>query len=237
MRQYREGLWTTGAASVCFLAGGFLCLWAMTPVTLALAEPRADSAVVTPHADPSPGSDSGSKGTTEPAARRVRSAELVAEDEAATLPPLLRSLKQRQERILEDAEELGFEDSPGSMPENQRDPSPTAPGLDFSRDRDPFSPTPVILQAAKRYGSAGGFVPAQGPQSVPPLQLRGYLHSSDTTPGALLEVNGVGIYLVHVGDTISLQRQGGETVLKVREINKLNVLVEVGTLGHIVVVR
>jgi hypothetical protein len=214
----------------------------MAPVAVVSAELRADSsdtgrAAVAPHARPLPGSDSGNERTAEPAARRGRSAGLGAEAEATTLPPLLSSLKQHQERILERAEELGFEDSADPLPENQRDLFLPESGPDFSRDRDPFSPTPAILQAVKRYGNATGFVPTQGPQSIPSINLRGYLYSSDATPGALLEVNGVGTYLVHVGDTISLQRQGGETVLKVREINKLNVLVEVGTLGHIIVVR
>jgi len=45
------------------------------------------------------------------------------------------------------------------------------------------------------------------------------------------------VFLVREGDTISLQKNGKNNVLKVKKITKLSALVEVGTLGQVIVVR
>jgi hypothetical protein len=54
-----------------------------------------------------------------------------------------------------------------------------------------------------------------------------------------LEVEGGGkqIHMVKIGDEIAFDRTDPGLVFKIREINRLSVIVEVGTLGDMIIVR
>jgi len=103
--------------------------------------------------------------------------------------------------------------------------------------RDPFAVSELMLTEAQRQGTGPQFFPSQDPEAVPVLRLKAFIEGHEEQPIALLEVQGHGVYLVRSGDVISLQSGGRNTVLKVQEITNLSVLVQIGTLGQVIVVR
>jgi len=103
--------------------------------------------------------------------------------------------------------------------------------------RDPFAVSELMLTEAQRQGTGPQFFPSQDPEAVPVLRLKAFIEGHEEQPIALLEVQGHGVYLVRAGDVISLQSGGRNTVLKVQEITNLSVLVQIGTLGQVIVVR
>ncbi|RMH37664.1 MAG: hypothetical protein D6690_02500 [Nitrospirae bacterium] len=108
----------------------------------------------------------------------------------------------------------------------------------LSPKRDPFATTALMYEQAKRVGTGPVFVAASGNARIPRLTLRGYVEGDGQEPVALLQVGNAEVYVVRKGDTISLHEGGGlNTVLKVKEISKLSALVEIGTLGQVIVVR
>lgn len=102
--------------------------------------------------------------------------------------------------------------------------------------RDPFSVSETVAIGSE---SVGGyeFYPSEGANLLPKLRLRGYIGDEDDTPVALLDIENHGIFLVRKGDTVGLQIGGRNTVLKIKDITKLSVLVEVGTIGQVVIVK
>lgn len=73
---------------------------------------------------------------------------------------------------------------------------------------------------------------------LPRLKLKGLVQArGGTEVTALLEVEKVGVYVVHKGDIIGLPNGGSDSVIKVNEITPLSILVEVGSLGQLVIVR
>ena len=53
----------------------------------------------------------------------------------------------------------------------------------------------------------------------------------------LLEITGQGTFVVHEGDRVGLQQANGDMVIRVVEINALNLIVEFGSLGEKMVVQ
>lgn len=104
-------------------------------------------------------------------------------------------------------------------------------------ERDPFTTSEQMFEQAEKSRKKPAFVPSQITRQVPQLSLKGFIQDGDDVAVALLEVKGSGVFLVRRGDTISIQAGGINTVLKIKEINKLSVMVEVGTLGQVIVVR
>ncbi|MHC4972573.1 MAG: hypothetical protein ACYTG3_09595 [Planctomycetota bacterium] len=100
-------------------------------------------------------------------------------------------------------------------------------------ERDPFSET----QETRRRARGTEFVPQERPDLLPGLSLRGYAEDGDGKAVALLEVDGKTTYLVRKGDTVSLPRGGPGQVLKIVDINNLELRVEVGELRRVVIVR
>ena len=95
-----------------------------------------------------------------------------------------------------------------------------------------------MQQEAQRQGVGPVFIPSPGgSQTIPNLRLRGFVTGNGNQPVALLEVGKHQVFLVREGDTISLQNAGKNSVLKVKKITNLSALVEVGTLGQVIVVR
>jgi hypothetical protein len=98
---------------------------------------------------------------------------------------------------------------------------------------DPFQISYFMQQKAQA-GNQGGlqFTPLQNAH-VPTLVMRGIVSGGL----ALLDVEGHGVYLVREGDTLSLNRQGQNTVIKIEKINRLSLMVKIGTLNEMIVVR
>jgi hypothetical protein len=109
--------------------------------------------------------------------------------------------------------------------------------------RNPFAPTEQILSGmvpSYTDDSRPTFVSSDMLTRLPPLKLRGIVKPGDqSTVVALLEVGGGSkqIHMVKIGDEIAFDRSDPSLVFKIREINRLSVIVEVGTLGDMIIVR
>lgn len=102
--------------------------------------------------------------------------------------------------------------------------------------RDPFAPTDRLLQASTS-GGAAVFQPLQQAATIPIMHLRGLVQDKDGTQVALLEIEKGGVHIVREGDTVGLYEMGANTVIRVRKINRLNLVVEAGSLGQLIIVR
>ncbi len=109
--------------------------------------------------------------------------------------------------------------------------------------RDPFAPSQKILTSmVSTYtdNSRSAFVSSGVLTKLPPLKLRGVVKpDGENTVVALLEVGGSGkqIHMVKIGDEIAFDRNDPSLVFKIRAIDRLSVIVEVGTLGDVIIVR
>lgn len=97
---------------------------------------------------------------------------------------------------------------------------------------DPFQVSYLMQQKALARHGGPQFTPLHDAQA-PELTLKGIVSGGM----ALLEVHGSGVFLVREGDTISLSRQGRNTVMKIEKIHRLSLMVRVGTLQEMIVVR
>jgi len=74
--------------------------------------------------------------------------------------------------------------------------------------------------------------------TLPKLTMKGVVFKKqEKLPIALLEIGGSGVYMVKVGDEISFNPATPKQVIKIIKISRSNVVVEVGTLGDLIVVR
>lgn len=107
--------------------------------------------------------------------------------------------------------------------------------------RDPFTPSELMYETAGAQGGttagAYGFLPNQETMKVPNLKLRGLLNPSGKAFIALLEVSGVGTFMVREGDEFNFDPSQPKNAIRVSKITRLSVTVETGTLGSIRVLR
>lgn len=113
--------------------------------------------------------------------------------------------------------------------------------------RDPFSATKIIIDASRDDSSLDGgdgaysgydFKSPGLAVKLPKLSLKGVVYkSSKSDPLALLDVSGHGVYMVRLEDEIGFSSADPSQVIKIKKINRLNIVVEVGTLGDLIVVR
>jgi hypothetical protein len=154
---------------------------------------------------------------------------LLAEEPNQEDLPLLEQIRVHGETL-----QQAGEAPPG--PERQAEASPEAADLPLEpvpRVRtDPFRVSHLMQQ--KVFERRGGplFTPLHD-APAPDMALKGIVNGGM----ALLEVQGSGVFLVRAGDTISLSRQGRNTVMKIEKIDRLSLMVKVGTLEEIIVVR
>ena len=111
----------------------------------------------------------------------------------------------------------------------------TALAQEKEEERDPFAPSGRLQ--VQPGADPTGFVRTDETDLLPQLALRGYVEDADGNAVALLEVSKGVTHLVRAGDTVSLSQRRGNLVLRVKEINNLSLLVEVGELRQVVVVR
>lgn len=110
--------------------------------------------------------------------------------------------------------------------------------------RDPFAVTQEIaLLSQANQTTQGAYADHSFKSSglaftLPKLTMKGVVFKKqEKLPIALLEIGGNGVYMVRVGDEISFNPAMPTQVIKVIKISRLNVVVEVGTLGDLIVVR
>lgn len=98
---------------------------------------------------------------------------------------------------------------------------------------DPFQTSYLMRQRAYRQSQGGAqFVAAPGAKT-PAMVLKGLVNKKL----ALLEIQGVGIYMVREGDSLSFNNNGENLVIKIDKIDSLSLNVKVGTLQEVIVVR
>ena len=99
--------------------------------------------------------------------------------------------------------------------------------------RNPFALTDRLIRAANN----GDFSLMQkNSDEIPPMYLRGLIKGDDGDIVALLEIEKA-IHIVRAGDTVGLNDLGINTVIRIKKINRLNVIVETGTMGQLIIVR
>ena len=103
--------------------------------------------------------------------------------------------------------------------------------------RDPFSPTNRLLQVAQVDEGVTHFQPLNTATEMPRMHLRGLVQDKSGDVAALLEIQNSGIHIVREGDTVGLYDMGVNSVIRVRQINRLNMIVEAGSLGQMIIVR
>ncbi len=131
---------------------------------------------------------------------------------------------------------------------------PAGPGGRADFGRDPFAITDRLRHVSIQGGLANAFVPSSGGAGViPAMKLRGLVRQAvkksrnsaqngkntqkEARVAALLEIEGSGVHVVREGDTVGLHEIGRNTVLKVVKVDSLSVIVEVGSLGQLIIVR
>jgi hypothetical protein len=73
---------------------------------------------------------------------------------------------------------------------------------------------------------------------LPRLTLKGVVFQQGSDqPLALLEVANQGVYVVRLNDEIGFNPSDPGQVIKIKKISNLNIIVEVGTLGDLIIVR
>lgn len=133
-------------------------------------------------------------------------------------------------------DELGGIDVKGMAQLDQEVPEP-ARKKGNSR-RDPFAASDVMMIEAGRYSSGaslpgGGFLPTVAARP-PKMKRLGFVNGGSQAV-ALLEIEGVGVFQVRNGDSISLHAIGREDSIKVRHVDSLKIEVQVGTVNSIIV--
>jgi len=113
--------------------------------------------------------------------------------------------------------------------------------------RDPFTATKKIIDTGNDGASSNDDDGAYSGYDfrspglaikLPKLSLKGVVYKqSKSDPLALLDVAGYGVYMVRLEDEIGFNPADPSQVIKIKKINRLNIIVEVGTLGDLIVVR
>ena len=163
---------------------------------------------------------------------------------------LLNIIKERNEifRKRMSNETEGTLSNSGSITETKNVESSDAKSLAFLNGiRNPFSATKTIIDTGDdgssldEGGSAYSGYDFKSPGlaiKLPKLSLKGVVYKlSKSDPLALLDVAGHGVYMVRLEDEIGFNPADPSQVIKIKKINRLNIVVEVGTLGDLIVVR
>lgn len=105
--------------------------------------------------------------------------------------------------------------------------------------RNPFAPTRQIIATAQGADNAAlgmELQPLRQATEIPRMKLKGLI-SEGASVAALLQIDNAGTYIVREGDTVGLYESGSNSVIRVRKINRLNLMVEAGSLGQVLIVR
>jgi Tfp pilus assembly protein PilP len=107
--------------------------------------------------------------------------------------------------------------------------------------RDPFSATGRLavrktIPAASRGGPDLRFRAGEQFDGIPKMKLKGHIQANGKVV-ALLEIQGGGVHIVREGDTVGLHDLGYDSVIRIREISRLHLVIESGSLGKVIIVR
>ncbi len=111
--------------------------------------------------------------------------------------------------------------------------------------RDPFAVPLRLLQSLAANQSAQNQDAAQlnyafsrvAAKKMPKIKLKGVMHRpDDSSPLAVVQLNNE-TYMVRENDEVGFNPANPAQVIKIIKINRLSMLVEVGTLGELVIVR
>ncbi len=114
-------------------------------------------------------------------------------------------------------------------------PAGNRPGY-IGNERNPFALTPLILERGRQGQAVTGFQPAESVR-VPNLRLRGIVVGRDGRKAALLEVQGMGTFVVREGDRIGLRPAHANAAIRVIRIDRMQVEVEAGAMRQVILVR
>lgn len=111
--------------------------------------------------------------------------------------------------------------------------------------RDPFAIPSILLQSLaserskkERKLSASAFAFSNTSLlSMPKIKLKGVLKLREGAPQLAILLLNNETYMVREGDEVGFNPVEPSQVIKIKKINRLSVLVEVGTLGAVVIVR
>jgi len=114
--------------------------------------------------------------------------------------------------------------------------------------RDPFAVTMELRKAGSKDDEGDGnddraysdykFKSPGLSIKLPRLTLKGVIFQQGSDqPLALLEVANQGVYVVRLNDEIGFNPSDPGQVIKIKKISNLNIIVEVGTLGDLIIVR
>lgn len=98
---------------------------------------------------------------------------------------------------------------------------------------DPFQVSSLMRQRAYLQSQGGMQFVAAPNAKTPTMTLKGLVNKNL----ALLEIQGVGTYMVRQGDSLSFNKGGENLVIKIEKIDSLSLNVKVGTLQEVIVVR
>ena len=107
---------------------------------------------------------------------------------------------------------------------------------DTKERRDPFALTPKLVKKTMDTNFMPMRSDAEQKVELPEMRMRGILMYGGEEKLGLLEVAN-GVHLVRVGDTVGLHELGMASALKVLEINKLNIVVEFGSMEQLIIVH
>lgn len=101
--------------------------------------------------------------------------------------------------------------------------------------RDPFAVTSIMLDNETfTLKKEIDFTPLQGDFKIPNMRLKGVITGSGKSDAltALLEIEGLGVFVVREGDTVGLQGVGnGRDVIQIESVNRLSLVVRTGSYG------
>lgn len=114
-----------------------------------------------------------------------------------------------------------------------------------SAQRSPFAASTKLAQLAlqpksemQQRPSDPSFTPQQNvAQKLPEMRLRGHLHGRDGEMVALLQIGTGEVHIVREGDTVGLYESGIDSVVRVKQIGRLHLVIESGSLEHLIIVR
>lgn len=125
---------------------------------------------------------------------------------------------------------------------------PSAVGKQYEElpQRNPFAASNTLVQRAMQPKTETPAPRAADPiftplqtvqQKLPEMRLRGHLHRQDGEMVALLQIGKEDVHIVREGDTVGIHDSGIDSVIRVKQINRLHLVIESGLLERLVIVR
>lgn len=158
-----------------------------------------------------------------------------------SLPVLAESKQRRVEQS--ESNKQGIADKystvqPSNMAEQTVYSGSSTNNSAYSRlGRDPFAVTSSMLRMESLADQDIQFTQIED-TVVPKMWLRGMIdkNNNDET-AALLEIDGIGMFVVREGDTIGLQQIGSQHVLHIEKITNLSLFVKAGVMEQRFIIR